>query len=130
MRHEVGIGDQNARRILVGAEHADRLARLHKQGFVVVERLQRCNDTVEIVPCAGSATNAAVDNQLMRAFGNIRVEIVHEHTQRRFGKPALGVEFGAAWSTNVAFIMTWVGHSVLLEIIVGRLLFAAVAKGF
>ncbi len=39
MRHEIGIGDQDAWRILVGAEHADGLARLHQQGFVFVERL-------------------------------------------------------------------------------------------
>ena len=41
VRHEVGVGDQHARRIGVGREHADRLAGLHQQGFVVVEFAQR-----------------------------------------------------------------------------------------
>ena len=35
VRHEVGIGDQHARRIGMGAEHADRLAGLHQQRLVV-----------------------------------------------------------------------------------------------
>ena len=35
VRHEVGVGDQHARRIGVGAEHADRLAGLHQQRLVV-----------------------------------------------------------------------------------------------
>ncbi len=38
VRHEVGVGDQHARRILVGAEHADRLAGLDEQRFVLVQR--------------------------------------------------------------------------------------------
>ena len=40
MRHEIGIGDEHARRILVGAEDADRLARLDEQGLVLLERAQ------------------------------------------------------------------------------------------
>ncbi len=51
MRHEVGIGDENARCILVGAEHAHRLARLHQQGFVFIERLEGRDNLVEIIPC-------------------------------------------------------------------------------
>ena len=40
--HEVRVGDQHARRPLVGAEHADRLARLHEQRLVVAERRAAC----------------------------------------------------------------------------------------
>ena len=39
VRHEDGVGDQHARRVGVGAEDADRLARLHEQRLVVVEAL-------------------------------------------------------------------------------------------
>ena len=39
VRHQVRVGDQHARRIGVGLEHADRLARLHQQGLVAVELL-------------------------------------------------------------------------------------------
>ena len=35
LRHQVGVGDQHARRIGVRAEHADRLARLHQQRLVL-----------------------------------------------------------------------------------------------
>src|SRR3546814_19009719 len=35
VRHEVGIGDQHARRIAVLAEHADRFARLDQQRLVI-----------------------------------------------------------------------------------------------
>ncbi len=34
VRHEVGVGDQHARRVGVGLEHADRLARLDQQRLV------------------------------------------------------------------------------------------------
>ena len=37
VRHEVGVGDQHARRVGMGAEHADRLARLDQQRLVVLE---------------------------------------------------------------------------------------------
>ena len=41
---EVGIRDQHARRIVVRAENADRLAGLDQQRLVVSERAQRCDD--------------------------------------------------------------------------------------
>ena len=44
VRHEVGIGDQHARRVGMGAEHADRLARLDEQGLVGLQPLQRGDD--------------------------------------------------------------------------------------
>ena len=39
--HEQGVGDEHARRARVRAEDADRLARLHEQRLVVLERAQR-----------------------------------------------------------------------------------------
>ena len=45
--HEVGIGDEHPRRILVGAEHADRLARLDQQGLIVLQPLEHLDDLVE-----------------------------------------------------------------------------------
>ena len=40
VRHQVGVGEQHARRVLVGLEHADRLAGLDQQRLVVVQPLQ------------------------------------------------------------------------------------------
>ena len=37
VRHQVGVGDQHARRVGMGAEDADRLARLHQQRLVRLE---------------------------------------------------------------------------------------------
>ena len=90
VRHEVGVGDQHARRVGVRAEDADRLARLHQQRLVVLERLQERDDAVEALPVARRAADAAIDDELAGLLGDVRVEIVHQHAQRRFGQPALG----------------------------------------
>jgi hypothetical protein len=50
VRHEVGIGDQDARRVLVRTKHADRLARLDEQGLVVLELCAARDDAVEALP--------------------------------------------------------------------------------
>ncbi len=52
-RHEQAVGDQHARRQLMRAHHADRLAGLHEQGLVVFELAQGGDDGVERFPaCA------------------------------------------------------------------------------
>jgi hypothetical protein len=114
MRHEVRVGDQHARGVLVGAEHAHRLARLHQQGFVVVQGFQGGDDHVEILPCAGGAADAAVDHQLMRVFSHIGVQVVHQHPHRRFGQPAFGGDLGAGGGEDVAGVVACV-HDDLSE---------------
>ena len=37
VRHQIGIGNQHARRVFMGFEHAHRFAGLHQQGFVFVQ---------------------------------------------------------------------------------------------
>uniref|UniRef100_A0A0N4ZGP7 LigA n=1 Tax=Parastrongyloides trichosuri TaxID=131310 RepID=A0A0N4ZGP7_PARTI len=85
VRHQVGVGDQHARRVDMGAEHADRLARLDHQRLVGFQFLELVDDGVERLPVAGRLADAAIDHQLMRALGDIRVQIVHQHAHRRFG---------------------------------------------
>ena len=63
MRHQVGVGDQHARRVRVRAEDADRLARLHEQRLVVVEPRSERDDGVEGVPDARRLAGAAVDDE-------------------------------------------------------------------
>ena len=87
VRHEVGVGDQHARRILVGAEDADGLARLHQQRLVVLERAQARDDPVIGFPVARGAADAAIDDEFLGALGDVRVEIVHQHAERRLGEP-------------------------------------------
>ena len=67
VRHEVGVGDQHARRVGVGAEHADRLAGLHQQRLVALERRRVVDDAVEALPVARGAADAAIDDELARA---------------------------------------------------------------
>ena len=50
---QVGVGDQHARRPLVGAEDADRLARLHEQRLVVLERRAACARSRRSRPSCG-----------------------------------------------------------------------------
>ena len=96
VRHEVGIGDQHARRVGVGAEHADRLAGLHEQRLVGLEAPQGRDDAVEALPVARGAADAAIDDQFVRPLGDVGIEIVHQHPHRRFGQPAFGAERGSA----------------------------------
>ena len=94
--HEVGIGDQHPRRVRVGAKHAHRLARLHQQRLVVVQVAQHLEDLVVAGPVARGAADAAVDHQVLRVLGHVRVEVVLDHAVGRLGDPALATQFRAA----------------------------------
>ena len=96
VRHQVGVGDQHSRRRPVGAEDPDRLSRLDQQGLVVLHLLEGRDDLIEALPVAGRSADAAVDHQVLRALGHHRVEIVHQHAQRRFGLPAFRGKGGAS----------------------------------
>ena len=87
---------QHARRHLVGAEDADRLAALHEQRLVVLEPAQRRDDRVEGLPRARGAPGAAVDDEIGGILGDLGVEVVHEHAQRGLLQPALAGQLGAA----------------------------------
>src|SRR5690606_9768612 len=59
-------------------------------GFVVFQAGQGLDDLVVALPVARGAADAAVHHQLLGVLGHLRVEVVHQHAQRRFGQPALG----------------------------------------
>jgi hypothetical protein len=109
MRHEIGIGDQHARCVGMGAEDADRLAGLDEQGLVLLEPAERADDAVEALPVARGAADPAIDDELARSLGHVGIEIVHQHPQRRLGEPALRADAGAARSTNGAAVVD-AGH--------------------
>ena len=79
MRHQVGVGDQDARRVGVRAEHADRLAGLDEQRLIALEAAQRRDDAVERLPIARRAADPAIDDELARPLGDVGIEIVHQH---------------------------------------------------
>ena len=75
---EVGVGDQHARRPLVGAHHADRLAGLHEHRLVLACSVgQRADDRVVAGPVARGAAGAAVDDEVVGTLGHLGVEVVH-----------------------------------------------------
>jgi len=114
VRHQVGVGDQHPRRVAMGFEHADRLARLHQQGLVAVEFPERADDGVEAAPIARRPADAAVDHQLLGLLRHLGVEVVHDHPKRRFGQPGLGGEFGPARRADLAAVVDAgiLGHGV------------------
>lgn len=99
---QVGVGDQHARRPLVGLHHADRAAGLDQHGLVLLERPQGADHGVERAPVTGRLAGAAVDDQLGRVLGHLGVEVVHEHPQRGLLLPALGGQARPACGTHLA----------------------------
>jgi hypothetical protein len=87
MRHQVGIGDQYARRVGMAGKYANRLAGLHQQGFIVVEVFQRFDDRVIAIPITRGTADAAVDDELRRVLGDFGVKIILQHPERCFGQP-------------------------------------------
>ena len=92
---QVGVGDQHARRPLVGAHDADRLAALHEHRLVVGEGGQGAHQGVVRLPVARGLAGAAVHHQLGGVLGVLRVEVVHQHPQRRLGLPRARGQLGA-----------------------------------
>jgi hypothetical protein len=102
MRDEIRVGDENSRRVHMRAEHPDWLAGLDEQGFIVGESLEGCDDLIKTFPIARGAADAAVHYELVRALGDLRVEIVAQHAQRRLRQPAARLEGGAVRRTQFA----------------------------
>ena len=98
---EVRVRDQHARCVGVRAEHPDGLAGLHQQRLVVAQRAQRTQDAVVAVPVARGAADAAVDDEIVGPLGDLGVEVVHQHAQRRLGEPAAGAQGRAARGADV-----------------------------
>ena len=98
--HQMGVGDQHPRRHLVGAEHANRFAGLDQHRLVVLEFLQGSDQRVEGLPAPSSATGAPVDDQVVRTLGDVRVEVVHQHSHGRLLLPPLAGEGGARWCSD------------------------------
>ena len=106
MRHQVGVGDQYPWCVAVGFEHADWLARLHQQGFVVIEVGQTFDDFVVALPVTRRTTNTAIHHQLGRVFSHLWIKVVHQHPQWRFSHPAFSRELSATGGADLTFAVT------------------------
>jgi hypothetical protein len=105
MGHQIRVGDQHARRVLVGLEHADRLARLDQQGLVALQLGKHADQGVVAGPVARGPADAAVDHQLLRLLGDLGVQVVHQHAERRLGQPGPGGELRAARRADLARVV-------------------------
>ena len=95
-RHEQRVRDQDARRARVRTENADRFPALHEQRLILAERQQRAHDRAQGVGVPSGLARPAVDDQLLRPLGDLRIEVVEEHPQRRLRRPRAGVQLRAA----------------------------------
>src|SRR5687767_2245677 len=102
---EVRIREQDARGLCVGAEDAYRLARLDQQRLVGLEAFERFYDPVEALPVARGAAVAAVNDQLLGPLGDVGMQIVHQHPQRRFGEPAFCADLTAGRGSYLATVV-------------------------
>ncbi len=84
----------------MSAEHADRLSALDKQRFIVTEAFELGDDRVEAFPVSRRLARPAVNHKLRGIFGDVRIEIVHQHPQRRFLLPTLAGKFFPARSAH------------------------------
>ena len=88
LRHEICVGDQDARRAGVRLPNRDGLAALNDQRLVVLQPAQGADDRVEGLPGTRGAPVTAVNDEVVRTFGDLRIEVVHQHPQRGFLRPA------------------------------------------
>ena len=101
-RDEQRVRDQHSRRPRVRPQHADRLPALHKQGLVLAERQQRADDRAQGIVVSGGLPGAAVDDELLGPLGDLGVEVVQEHPERRLRRPRPRVQLGTARRANAA----------------------------
>ncbi len=108
VRHEVRVGDHHARRVGVGADHPDRLARLDEQRLVGAEFAKALDDRIEGLPRACGLAAAAVDDEVLRPLRDLGVEVVHEHPHRGLGGPgAAGLLRSSGRSNDGARRLRW-----------------------
>jgi hypothetical protein len=81
-------------------EDADGLPALDEERLVVPEREQGAHDRAQRLVVPRRLARAAVDDQLLRPLGDLAVEVVQEHAERRFGGPRPRVQLGAARRAN------------------------------
>lgn len=93
---QVGVGDEHAGRPFVGLHHADGAAGLDEHRLVLLEPLEGADHGVEGAPVAGGLAGAAVDDELVGVFGDLRVEVVLEHPQGGLLLPSEGAQLCAA----------------------------------
>jgi hypothetical protein len=99
-RDEQRVRDQDARSSGARPEDSDRLTALNEHRLVVAERQQRADERAQRLGIPRRLSRAAVDDELLGPLGDLRVEIVQQHSQRRLRRPRARVQLGAARRTD------------------------------
>src|SRR2546427_8966325 len=73
-------------------ENPDGLSGLDEERFIVLQLLQTVDNCFVTFPVAGGLARPAVDDQLLGFFGDLRVEVVHQHPKGRFLDPSLALQ--------------------------------------
>ena len=102
---QVGVGDQDARRPLVRLKYPDGLPGLHEQRLIVLQPFERFHQSVIALPVARRLPRAAVDDQVLRAFGDLLVEVVHQHPKGGFLVPTFARQARTPRSANRPVLM-------------------------
>ncbi len=108
--HEVGVGDDDARRVGMRGRDVDRLAGLHAQGFIAFQALKFVDDAVVLLPVARRPPGTAVDDELAPVERDAVVEIVLEHAQGRFRIPVGAFELERGGGARRFFRTQVQGH--------------------
>src|ERR1700722_3276744 len=96
MPDEIGIAEQYAGCVLVGAKDGYWFSGLHEERFVRGKFLERANDGMETFPVSRRFSGAAIDDQVVRFFSDLWIEIVHQHAKSGFLLPAFAGDLGSA----------------------------------
>jgi hypothetical protein len=84
----------------MGFKHRDRLARLHQQGFICLQFLERSEDGIETLPITGCLAAPPIDYQVLGTFCYLRVKVILDHAERCFGEPRFAAKLGTARGTH------------------------------
>jgi hypothetical protein len=87
----------------VGAEDPHGFAGLDQQCLIAAERSQRADDGVKRRPRPRGLARAAIDDQILRPLGDLGIQVVHQHPQRRFLLPTAARDDASAWRADHAF---------------------------
>ena len=82
------------------ANNANRLAALHQQRLVRFQFLQALDDCIEALPVTRSLSTASVHHQVLGAFRNFWIQIVHQHAHSGFSGPGLAGALVSARGAN------------------------------
>src|SRR5699024_2587288 len=96
-RHQVRVGNEHTRGFFMRLEHAHGLDALYQHGLIIFQAFERRHNLMVAFPVTRSLPAAAIDDQLIRLFGYLRIQIIHQHTQSRFLMPALTLQLRSSW---------------------------------